>query len=78
VRGHGDDPAAEARKLLDRQISAALESRGLSVASEKIEDWGGTVLVRRYQGRCDDAKAAASAIRFMCQESDQVMDTAAE
>ena len=78
VRGHGRDPAAAARQLLDAKVTPALQDRGLAAAADRLEEWGGVVVVRRYQGRCDDAAQAASAIRFMCQESDQVMDTAAE
>ena len=78
VRGHGDKPEDVARALLDARITGELAVRGLSPAGDRVEDWGGTVLIRRYQGTCDDSKAAANAVRFMCQQSDQIMDTAAE
>ncbi len=78
ARGHGDAGADDARKLLSDKIDGPLAERGLLPCGDKIEDWGGTVVIRRYQGRCDDAQAAARAVRFLCQESDQIMDTAAE
>ena len=43
-----------------------------------LEEWGGHVLTRRYQGRCDDPSRGAAAVRYMCQESEQIIDTAAE
>ncbi len=78
VRGHGDDPAADARRVLDAQITPRLLRCGLTGTTDKTEEWGGLVLIRRYQGRCDEPGRAADAVRFMCQESDQVMDTATE
>jgi hypothetical protein len=78
VRGHGADPAADARRVLDAQISPRLAEHGLAPARERTEEWGGIVLIRCYQGRCDEPARAAAAVRFMCQESDQVMDTASE
>ena len=78
VRGHGEHPAAEARRVLDKLVSAPLAEHGLLPGQERIEEWGGTVLIRRYEGRCDEPVRAAGAVRFMCQESDQVMDTASE
>jgi hypothetical protein len=78
VRAHGERAADEARAVLDAKISVALQARGLEAAGDRVEDWGGTVVIRRYQGRVEEPGAAAGAVRFMCQESDQVMDTAAE
>ena len=78
VRGHGEVPETDARRVLDAQVNGRLEAFGLQPAQDRVEDWGGKVLIRRYEGRCDDAAQAAGAVRFMCQESDQIMDTAAE
>jgi hypothetical protein len=80
VRAHGDPASAatEARALLDARISAPLAGLGLAPGREAVEEWGGQVLIRRYQGRLDDAARAAAAIHFMCQESEQIIDTAAE
>jgi hypothetical protein len=80
VRAHGDpaSAAAEARALLDARLSAPLARLGLAPGREAVEEWGGQVLIRRYQGRLDDAARAAAAIHFMCQESEQIIDTAAE
>ena len=39
---------------------------------------GGHVLTRRYEGSCADAHAAAAAVRFICEQSDQVIDSEAE
>jgi len=46
--------------------------------SETVEQWGGDVITRRYAGECPDAHIAAAAVRFMCEESEQIIDTAAE
>jgi hypothetical protein len=78
VRGHGAQPDQEARRVLDAKVTTALQALGLSAAGDRTEEWGGLVLIRRYEGRVDEPATAASAIRFMCQESDQIMDTAAE
>ena len=51
---------------------------GLSVAGESVDEWAGTVLTRRYEGRCDTAQSAAAAVRFLCEESEQQMNLAAE
>jgi hypothetical protein len=74
VRG---DPAA-AKSLLDARVSARLSSLGLAVASDSVDEWAGTVLTRRYEGRCDSADQAAAAIRFFCEESEQQVNLAAE
>jgi hypothetical protein len=80
VRGHGDRDVAlaQARSILDARVTAPLRTLGLAAATEAAEEWGGHVLLRRYRGRCDDALRAAAAVRFMCQESEQLIDTAAE
>jgi len=74
VRG---DPAA-ARTILDQRVSGRLASLGLSVAAESVQDWGGNVLTRRYEGRCDAPEQAAAAIRFFCEDSEQQLNLAAE
>jgi hypothetical protein len=78
VRAHGDGGEEQARALLDARVAPSLRDLGLSPAGETLEEWGGHVLIRRYQGRCDDSGQAAAAVRFMCQESEQIIDTAAE
>jgi hypothetical protein len=80
VRGHGDPDAAleQARSILDARVTPSLSALGLSAAGDAVEEWGGHVLTRRYRGRCDDAVRAAAAVRFMCQDSEQLIDTAAE
>src|SRR5438105_14554885 len=67
VRG---DPAA-AKALLDARVSPPLGALGLSAGTESVADWGGSVLTRLYEGRCDSAEQAAAAIRFFCEESEQ-------
>lgn len=74
VRG---EPAA-AKALLDGRASQRLAALGLSPAGESVDDWGGSVLTRKYQGRCDSAEQAAAAVRFMCEESEQQVNLAAE
>jgi hypothetical protein len=78
VRAHGDAGADQARALLDVRVTPSLQKLGLDSAGETVEEWGGQVLTRRYQGRCDDPSRGAAAVRYMCQESDQIIDTAAE
>ena len=68
----------EGRGLLDRKVGARLSELGLRPTREAIEEWGGLVIVRRYEGLCQDAHRAASAVRFMCEESEQVIDAVAE
>lgn len=68
----------EGRTLLDSKVSARLSALGLRPSKEGIEEWGGVVIVRRYEGLCPDAHLAASAVRFMCEESEQVIDALAE
>ncbi|HKC58661.1 MAG TPA: hypothetical protein VKB92_01105 [Myxococcales bacterium] len=78
VREHGAQGAEQARSLLDARVTHALHQLGLDTAGETLEEWGGHVLTRRYQGRCDDPIRGAAAVRYMCQESEQIVDTAAE
>jgi hypothetical protein len=78
VRAHGDGGADQARALLDVRVTPSLQKLGLDSAGETVEEWGGQVLTRRYQGRCDDPSRGAAAVRYMCQESEQIIDTAAE
>lgn len=74
VRGE----AAAAKALLDARISGRLSALGLGVASDAVEEWAGTVLTRRYEGRCESAESAAAAVRFVCQESETQVNLAAE
>jgi hypothetical protein len=80
VRTHGDAASAlsKARALLDARLSGPLAKLGLAPGPDAVEEWGGHVLTRRYQGRLDDAVRAAAAIHFICQESEQIVDTNAE
>jgi hypothetical protein len=68
----------DGRALLDRKVSAPLFQFGIQPAREAVEEWGGQVIVRRYQGSCADPVVAAAAVRFMCEQSEQVMDASAE
>ncbi|HYV68050.1 MAG TPA: hypothetical protein VE964_17545 [Myxococcales bacterium] len=78
VRAHGKQGADDARALLNARVTPSLQRLGLDSAAESLEEWGGHVLTRRYQGRCDDPSRGAAAVRYMCQESEQIIDTAAE
>jgi hypothetical protein len=71
-------PAEEAGKLLDAKYGASLARLGFATTGDKLEEWAGTVLVRSYEGRFDSAEAAAAAIRFVCEESETQLNTAAE
>jgi hypothetical protein len=79
VRAHGDPASAlaQARALLDARLAGPLTKLGLASGRETVEEWGGQVLIRRYQGRLDDAARAAEAIQFIC-HSEQIIDTNAE
>jgi hypothetical protein len=79
VRAHGDPASAlaQARALLDARLSGPLAKLGLAPERDAVEEWGGQVLTRRYQGRLDDAGRAAAAIEFIC-HSEQIIDTNAE
>jgi hypothetical protein len=80
VRGdyevRGDSAAAKA--LLDARVSGRLSALGLGVAADAVEEWAGTVLTRRYEGRCESPESAAAAVRFVCQESETQVNLAAE
>ena len=78
VRAHGTQTADESRSLLDTRVTPSLHQFGLEASTESIEEWGGHVLTRRYQGIVENPSQAAAAIRYMCQESEQIIDTAAE
>lgn len=70
--------AASAKALLDQRFGARLASLGLAPAGDSVEEWAGTVLTRRYQGRFDSAESAAAAVRFVCEESETQINLAAE
>jgi hypothetical protein len=78
VRAHGTQTPDESRALLDARVTPSLRQLGLEPSNESIEEWGGHVLTRRYQGHVDNPSQAAAAVRYMCQESEQIIDTAAE
>ncbi|HKD40943.1 MAG TPA: hypothetical protein VKB87_11730 [Myxococcaceae bacterium] len=78
VRVREGKTLAQGRALLDRKVSARLSELGVRPAREVVEEWGGEVIVRRYEGSCPDPQVAAAAVRFMCEESEQVMDASAE
>ena len=69
---------AAQQSLADARVSQRLSAIGIVQASESVEDWGGTVLTRRYEGRCETSEQAAAAIRFFCEESEQQVNLAAE
>lgn len=68
----------EGRRILDRRVSGRLAELGLRPVSETVEQWGGEVIVRRYAGECPDPLIAAAAVQFICEESEQIIDIAAE
>ncbi|SRR3954471_1598333 len=70
--------AAAAKALLDARVSGRLSALGLGVSSDAVEEWAGTVLTRRYEGRCELPDSAAAAVRFVCQESETQVNLAAE
>lgn len=72
---HGE---GDARALLAKRVDGPLAALGLAPTGDTVEAWAGQVVTRRYSGRFDDAGAAAEAVRYLCQESEQVLDTAAE
>lgn len=78
VRVHSGTTLDEGRRILDRRVSDSLAKLGLAAAGETVEEWGGQVITRRYQGMCPDARIAAAAVRFICEESEQVIDASAE
>ena len=78
VRLRDGKTVSDGRSLLDRKVGARLSELGLRPTKEATEEWGGLVITRRYEGLCPDPHLAASAVRFMCEESEQVIDAAAE
>ena len=74
VRG---DPAA-GKTLLDARVSKRLAALGLNASGESVAEWGGSVLTRSYEGRCESPEQAAAAVRFLCEESEQLVVLAAE
>ena len=80
VRAAGEPQAAaaEAGRLLDARVGPALAALGLAPQGDKVEEWAGTVLVRAFAGRFDSAERAAAAIRFVCEDSETQLNTAAE
>lgn len=70
--------AAAGKALLDQRVGGRLSALGLVQVAEREEEWAGTVLTRRYQGRCDSAEHAAAALRFICEESETQVNLAAE
>lgn len=78
VRVRGGKTLEHGRALLDRKVSGRLGELGLKPTTESVEEWGGQVITRRYEGACADALTAAAAVRFMCEQSDQVIDSEAE
>jgi len=78
VRVRGGKPLEIGRELLDRKVTGPLAALGLRPTTERVEEWGGHVITRRYEGTCEDPHTAAQAIRFICEQSDQVIDSEAE
>lgn len=69
---------ARGRALLDERVGPPLAALGVTKGLERVEDWAGDVLIRRYEGRCDDARVAAAAVKFFCEDSELQVNTAAE
>ena len=78
VRAHGTQSADDSRALLESRVTPSLHQLGLEPIDESVEEWGGHVLTRRYQGHIESPSQAAAAVCFMCQESEQLIDTDAE
>jgi hypothetical protein len=76
--GAPETAAAEAGKLLDLRVGPRLAQLGLAKTGDKLEEWAGTVLVRGFEGRYDRAESAAAAIRFICEDTETQLNTAAE
>src|SRR5215468_582672 len=68
--------ATAARSLLDQRFGARLSALGLTSSGETVEEWAGTVLTRKYEGRCDSPEQAAAAVRFVCEESETQINLA--
>jgi hypothetical protein len=78
VRAPSQEAIPQARELLNSRYSSPLAAVGLQQVSEKTEDWAGAVLVRRYEGRCESVDQAASAIRWICEDSETQLNLSAE
>jgi hypothetical protein len=78
VRIRDGKPVEWGRALLDQRVGEPLSGLGLAPGRETLEDWGGQVITRRYEGACADPGRAAEAIRFVCEKSEQVIDAGAE
>jgi hypothetical protein len=70
--------ATAARTLLDERLGPRLTALGLSSTGDAVEEWAGTVLTRKYEGRCDSPDQAAAAVKFVCEDSETQINLAAE
>ena len=71
-------PVDAGRQLLDGAVTGRLKDAGLAQTTEKVEAWHGHMVTRRYEGQCAAASSAASAVRLVCEYTEQVMDTATQ
>ncbi len=71
-------PAEAGKELLDRAVGGRLQELGLAPLDERVEAWHGHLVTRRYQGPCNGVPAATAAIRFVCEYSETVLDTASQ
>lgn len=80
VRGTGprERVVGQADSLLDARVAPRLRDLGLTLVSQQAEDWAGTVVTRRYEGRWEEPRRAADAVRFACEDSEQQLNLAAE
>lgn len=78
VHVHGGKSIDDGRAMLDRDVGPRLAPLGLRAGADRVETWAGEFLTRRYEGACPDVETAAAAVRFACELSETVMDTAAE
>jgi hypothetical protein len=78
VRIRDGKPVEWGRAVLDSRVGPPLGVLGLAPGRETLEDWGGQVITRRYEGACEDPLRAAEAIRFVCEKSEQIIDAGAE
>jgi hypothetical protein len=78
VRAPSQDAVPQAKALLETRYSAALAALGLQQSGERVEEWAGAVLVRHYEGRCESPDQAASAVRWICEDSETQINLAAE
>ena len=72
------EPVEVGRALLDRAVNKRLEPLGLNQVSEKVEVWHGHLLTRRYEGQCPEVGEVVAALRFICEYSEAVIDTASQ